>query len=104
MTPSTSSGVPSSLYSGWLPKLSVLNRQATSRSLKFEALIWSSGSYRLPEVSAKYWVQLTLRGVPGAVWRGADATPRTTVAARAEPRIQLIVLDLMPGVSFAGSG
>ena len=37
--PLTTSGVPSSLYSGRVPRLSVLNRQATSRSLKFAAVI-----------------------------------------------------------------
>ena len=38
-TPFTISGVPSSLYSGRLPKLSVLKRQATSSLLKLDALI-----------------------------------------------------------------
>ena len=42
-TPPTMSGVPSSLYSGAAPRLSVLKVQATSRSLKLEASIWSSG-------------------------------------------------------------
>ena len=45
------SGVPSSLYSGRVPRLSVLNRQAISRSLKLLASIWSSGEYRLPRTS-----------------------------------------------------
>src|SRR5437764_10804596 len=47
-------GVPSSLFSGRGPRLSVLNRQATSSLLKFEALIWSSGEYLLPRRSAVY--------------------------------------------------
>src|SRR3954462_2990887 len=47
-------GVPSSLFSGRGPRLSVLNRQATSSLLKFAALIWSSGEYLLPLKSAVY--------------------------------------------------
>ena len=47
-------GVPSSLYSGRGPRLSVLNRQATSSLLKLAALIWSSGEYLLPLRSAVY--------------------------------------------------
>ena len=39
----TTSGVPSSLYSGRGPRLSVLKRQATSSVEKLSALIWSSG-------------------------------------------------------------
>ena len=38
-TPFTINGVPSSLYSGRLPRLSVLKRQATSSLLKLVALI-----------------------------------------------------------------
>jgi len=38
-TPLTITGVPSSLYSGRGPKLSVLKRQATSSLLKLLALI-----------------------------------------------------------------
>ena len=37
--PRMASGVPSSLYSGKVPKLSVLNRHATSSLLKLSALI-----------------------------------------------------------------
>ena len=37
--------------SGRVPRLSVLNRHATSRSLKLPASIWSSGEYRLPRTS-----------------------------------------------------
>src|SRR3954467_14742352 len=47
-------GVPSSLFSGRGPRLSVLNRQATSSLLKLAALIWSSGEYLLPLKSAVY--------------------------------------------------
>src|SRR4051794_29719400 len=47
-------GVPSSLFSGRGPRLSVLNRQATSSLLKLLALIWSSGEYLLPRWSAVY--------------------------------------------------
>src|SRR4249920_424816 len=47
-------GVPSSLFSGRGPRLSVLNRHATSSLLKLEALIWSSGEYLLPRKSAVY--------------------------------------------------
>src|SRR5437773_11278309 len=46
-TPLIATGVPSSLYSGRGPRLSVLNRQETSSELKLLALIWSSGEYRL---------------------------------------------------------
>src|SRR5439155_6957543 len=53
-TPLTMIGVPSSLYSGNGPRLSVLKRQATSSLLKLDALIWSSGRYLLPFVSAVY--------------------------------------------------
>src|SRR5215813_15611668 len=53
-TPLTMRGVPSSLYSGRGPRLSVLKRQATSSLLKLAALIWSSGEYLLPLRSAVY--------------------------------------------------
>src|SRR5215470_4753670 len=53
-TPLIASGVPSSLYSGRGPRLSVLKRQATSSLLKLEALIWSSGEYLVPLRSAVY--------------------------------------------------
>src|SRR6202030_3796401 len=53
-TPFTMIGVPSSLYSGREPRLSVLNVQATSSLLKLDALIWSSGRYLVPFVSAVY--------------------------------------------------
>src|SRR6266480_2227042 len=52
--PLIASGVPSSLYSGRVPRLSVLKRHATSSLLKLEALIWSSGEYLLPRRSAVY--------------------------------------------------
>ena len=41
---STISGVDCRLNSGRGPRLSVLKRHATSRSLKFTAAIWSSGA------------------------------------------------------------
>src|SRR5262245_46148904 len=52
--PLTMIGVPSSLFSGRGPRLSVLKRQATSILLKLLALIWSSGEYLLPRRSAVY--------------------------------------------------
>src|SRR5262249_53941858 len=52
MMPLITSGVPSNLYSGRVPRLSVLKRHATSRSLKFDALIWSRGEYFEPLTSA----------------------------------------------------
>src|SRR5262245_5228178 len=52
--PFTISGVPSSLFSGRGPRLSVLNRHATSSLLKLDALICSSGEYLLPRKSAVY--------------------------------------------------
>ena len=52
--PLTMIGVPSSLVSGRGPRLSVLNRHATSSLLKLLALIWSSGEYLLPRRSAVY--------------------------------------------------
>src|SRR6266545_2299924 len=52
--PLTMIGVPSSLFSGRGPRLSVLNRHATSILLKLLALIWSSGEYLLPRRSAVY--------------------------------------------------
>ena len=51
-TPPIMRGVPSSLYSGDAPRLSVLKVQASSRSLKLEASIWSRGEYRLLHWSA----------------------------------------------------
>src|SRR6202040_3765944 len=53
-TPLTMSGVPSSLYSGRGPRLSVLKRHATSSLLKLDALIWSRGRYLVPFMSAVY--------------------------------------------------
>src|SRR5215468_5100603 len=52
--PLTMSGVPSNLYSGRVPRLSVLKRQATSSLLKLSALIWSSGEYLVPARSPVY--------------------------------------------------
>src|ERR1700704_1357964 len=51
-TPLATSGVDSRLNSGRGPRLSVLNRHATSRFLKLPALIWSSGEYRVLARSA----------------------------------------------------
>src|ERR1700680_1229392 len=51
-TPLIISGVPSSLYSGRVPRLSVLKRHATSSLLKLDAVIWSSGEYLVPFRSA----------------------------------------------------
>ena len=70
-TPFTISGVPSSLYSGRLPMLSVLNRQATSSLLKLDALIWSSG---------RYLVSFDVRRVRGPL--GILLMPFTRPAAR----------------------
>src|SRR5579872_2090683 len=53
-TPLIMSGVPSSLYSGRGPRLSVLKRQATDSLLKLDALTWSSGEYLVPLRSAVY--------------------------------------------------
>ena len=44
--------MPSSLVSGRGPRLSVLNRQATSILLKLLASICASGEYLLPRMSA----------------------------------------------------
>src|SRR4249920_3995801 len=82
-------GVPSSLYSGRVPRLSVLNRQATSRRLKFEALIWSSGEYLLPRRSAVYigHSPFLVLGKADGVWPDrfgmAQTAPATTSARRA---------------------
>src|SRR4051812_44931077 len=84
------SGVPSSLNSGRVPGVSVLNRQATSILLKFAALIWSSGEYLVPWASAGECVPspLLVVGMP-VVWPGgavvvqntpAPATARTAAA------------------------
>src|SRR5437867_12579905 len=48
------SGVDSRLNSGRGPRLSVLNRQATSRLPKLLRWIWSSGEYRVRPRSAPY--------------------------------------------------
>src|SRR4051812_5685775 len=75
-------GVPSSLYSGRVPRLSVLNRQATSSLPKFAAVIWSSGEYRLPLASPVYAGHSPFFVVgekPAAVWPES----RTATAARA---------------------
>src|SRR3954453_9452335 len=52
--PLTMIGVPSSLFSGRGPRLSVLKRHAGSSLLKLLALIWSSGGYLLSLRSAVY--------------------------------------------------
>src|SRR5262245_11304796 len=90
MLPFTMIGVPSSLYSGRVPRLSVLNRQATSRRLKFEALIWSSGEYLLPRRSAVYigHSPFLVLGNADGVWPDnlgttAQTAPATTSARSA---------------------
>src|SRR5439155_23356265 len=45
--PPAINGVDSNWNSGRGPSESVLNRQASSSLLKFDALIWSSGAYRV---------------------------------------------------------
>src|SRR3954452_16188394 len=86
-------GVPSSLFSGRGPRLSVLNRHAGSSLLKLLALIWSSGEYLLPLKSAVYighspffvlgcpvfWPWM--RGTKVATPRASRATAGTTRAA-----------------------
>src|SRR5579864_8987053 len=74
-TPLIISGVPSSLYSGRVPRLSVLKRHATSSLLKLDALIWSSGEYLVPFRSAVYCGHspFLVEGCPAMAW---PATPR----------------------------
>src|SRR5580698_2288502 len=88
--PLTAIGVPSSLFSGRGPRLSVLNRQATSRLLKFWPLISASGEYLLPRRSAVYIGQspLLVDGCPVLfAWPSADAAIHATPAAAASIRI-----------------
>src|ERR1700753_535237 len=76
MMPLTAIGVPSSLFSGRGPRLSVLNRQATSRLLKVCPLMSASGEYLLPRRSAVYIGQspLLVEGCPVLfAWPTADA-------------------------------
>src|SRR5262249_37449698 len=89
--PLTMSGVPSSLYSGRVPRLSVLKRQATSSLLKFVALIWSSGEYFVPWLSDVYAIQspFLVLGIPGACpcdRTEPHSTPAATTATRGTPR------------------
>src|SRR5262245_42245800 len=83
--PLTMIGVPSSLYSGRGPRLSVLNRHATSSLLKLVALIWSSGEYLLPLRSAVYighspFLVLGCADVPA--WPASLGATETIAAAR----------------------
>src|SRR5579863_8632796 len=75
------SGVPSSLYSGRDPRLSVLKRQAISSLLKFDALIWSSGRYLVPAISAVYQAHSPSLGCH---WLDRD-WPNTMAARPATP-------------------
>src|SRR5258705_7295626 len=87
-------GVPSSLYSGYGPKASVLKRHATSSLLKFEALIWSSGEYLVNFTSAPLVGHSPFRvegwpcaanccgtGVPTNVWAAACGTTHASPPA-----------------------
>src|ERR1700736_731791 len=87
-------GVPSSLNSGNGPNASVLKRHATSSLLKFEALIWSSGEYRVNFTSAPLVGHSPLRvdgwpwaanccgvGVPTNVWAATCAAVPTSAPA-----------------------
>src|SRR5437763_17174126 len=78
-------GVPSSLFSGRGPRLSVLNRQATSSLLKLAALIWSSGEYLLPLRSAVYIGHspfLVLGWAVAPAWPASRGATDTSAAAR----------------------
>src|SRR5207302_8155704 len=84
-TPLTISGVPSSLYSGRGPRLSVLNRQATSSLLKLAALIWSSAEYLLPLRSAVYIGHspfIVLGWAVAPAWPASRGATDTSAAAR----------------------
>src|SRR5579864_9153862 len=86
-TPFTISGVPSSLYSGRSPKLSVLMRQAISRLLKLDALIWSRGRYRVPARSAAYEGHSVSFG-----WYCANAAGiRLNISKHANGRLPLLI-------------
>src|SRR5262245_2905226 len=82
-------GVPSSLFSGRGPRLSVFKRQATSSLLQLPALICSSGEYLLPFKSAVDNGKPTLLvlGCAGhccwPVARGMSQTPTATSSAAA---------------------
>src|SRR6476661_1863374 len=79
-TPFTMMGVASSLYSGRVPRLSVLKRHATSSLLKLPALIWSSGEYLLPWRSAVY-----IGHSPFCVLGRGLVCPRMAGASHARP-------------------
>src|SRR5262245_2770986 len=82
-------GVPSSLFSGRGPRLSVLNRQATSSLLKLVASICASGEYLLPAWAAVcigHSPSLVLGDVfdwPRRLSDGSVAAPATIRAAGA---------------------
>src|SRR6266508_3572167 len=100
--PLTMSGVPSSLVSGRGPRLSVLNRHATSSLLKLLALTCSSGEYLLPRRSAVYighspFFVLGI-GLPCPESRGVNhATPATSNATAGTTRNAMRFIRLTPG-------
>src|SRR5262249_51914503 len=80
-------GVPSSLFSGRGPRLSVLNRHATSSLLKLLASICDSGEYLLPARSAVYigHSPFLVLGI-GLDWPRSDRFSEGTVATAATMR------------------
>src|SRR5215472_497835 len=85
--PFTASGVPSNLYSGRGPKLSVLNLQATSSLLKLDASIWSSGEYLVPLRSAVYCGHSPFFVDGNACWpNAADVSHASSVATTSKTR------------------
>src|SRR5215471_5121443 len=107
--PLTMIGVPSSLFSGRGPRLSVLKRHATSILLKLLALIWSSGEYLLPFRSAVYigHSPFFVLGWPVA-WpatRGdIHARPAARSAAAGTTRIAIRFILLTPELKLLTSG
>ena len=90
--PFTMSGVDSSWNSGRGPRLSVLKRQAISRLLKLEAVIWSRGEYRLLALSPPYTGHSpVLSPTPGADWLvTATAVQESSDETTANPRRRTI--------------
>src|SRR5579871_131841 len=76
-------GVPSSLYSGYGPKASVLKRHATCSLSKFDALIWSSGEYLVNLTSAPLvgHSPFLVEGWPWPVNCGGTGVPTNVWAA-----------------------
>src|SRR6476469_5734793 len=99
--PLTMIGVPSSLFSGRGPTLSVLKRQATSILLKLLALIWSSGEYLLPRRSAVYigHSPFFVLGCPVA-WPATCGCSQTSPAPRRTSAgiVRVIKRDMLPPV------